>query len=234
MLFCKPLASLVLAYVAGISSAGSDAASLKFSPKEGVSTSYSIDASLTINASPATMTSKMVEKIVKVDQDGTYSVQTDTDPGKIVYDGNSIDAPKSSSITVYKPNGEIVSMTGDYSDASSLRSLDLTILLRPDMPVNIGDKWEENLKTDPKTGAVAVHGTYTLDGEEKIGTHDAWRVVGSLREVEGTDPGSNEFTYWVSKEDGSVLKCSSKYSNVVFPGGQGPLSGTITYTRVDG
>jgi hypothetical protein len=204
---------------------------LRWTPKAGDKLKYSSDATFTINGQPSTFTSKSTELVLKVDPDGTFSVQSSVDEGSAIFQGQQFPMPKTIKVTLFKPSGEIVSITGDQVDASTYRVDNLSMLKRPDTSVAVGDTWTEDLKGDPKTGAIGIHGLYKLDSLDKVGDDDALKVTASTRETEGAEAGTVDATYWISKADGSLLKYIAKWSNVTFAGAPTPLSGTLTMTR---
>jgi hypothetical protein len=228
----KPL-SLVALAVAGWGRA--DDYSLKYTPKEGATVTYKMKVDMDITGNLATMDATVVQKILKVDPDGTYSVQDNTVDGKVVYSGSESAIPKNSTVHVYKPNGEVVSLTGQETDGNSLRVQRLTMLKRPDNNVKIGDTWQIESKAD--TAAVppkpSLHGTFKLVGEETVGTYKTLKIEASLSEGDIPLPGNTTLTFWISKDDGSMVKSECKYVNLTFPGAPNPMTGSISMMRID-
>jgi hypothetical protein len=204
---------------------------LRWTPKAGDKLAYTTEASMQLNGAPSLIKSKSTEQVLKVDPDGTYSVQS-SDQGSVIFSGQEFPMPSTIKVTLYRPNGEIVSISGDQVDPTSYRAANLTILKRPDAPVAIGDTWTEDLKADPKSGAVEVKVLYKLDSIEKVGDTDALKIIATAQEAEGAEAGSVSAIYWISKADGSLVKYSGKWANVTFSGAPTPLSGTMTMTRV--
>lgn len=209
-----------------------DTYSLRWTPKPGDKMSYTTEATLDINGMPGTLKTKSTEQVLKVDPDGTYSVQSSLDEGSVIFNGQQFPMQKSLKVTLYHPNGEIVSITGDQVEASSYRSANLAMLKRPDSPVAISDTWTEDLKADAKSGTVAVHGSYKLDSIEKVGDVDTLKIIAMTKETEGEETGAIDAVYWISKADGSLVKYLAKWTNVTFAGAPAPLNGTLTMTRI--
>ncbi len=220
--------------LAAMSAATDGAFSLRWKPKEGDAITYSTEATFDVGGTQASIKSKTLEKVLKVDADGTYSVQSSTLEGMVTYLGQQIPLRKPITVTLYRPTGEVVSITGDDINAVSYRSANLTMLRRPENPVNVLDKWSTEIKGDPKLGSIGMKGSYTVEAEEKVGEFDTLRVTAVNKEQEGTDAGTVEATFWINKADGSVIKTTAKWTNVTFPGAPAPVSGTITTTRVAG
>jgi hypothetical protein len=227
------VSALLASTVAGFPAAPrDDAYSLLWKPKEGDAVTFAHQADFDIGGTQATLKSKTLEKVLKVDADGTYSVQSSTLDGTVTYLGQQIPMQKPVTVTLYRPNGEVISISGDQVDASSYRAANLGLFRRPDSPVKVGSTWKFDLKADSKSGTKAVSATYKVDGEEKIEDYDTLRITAENRELEGTDAGSISATYWVNKADGAVIKIIAKWSNVTFAGAPSPISGTMTTTRV--
>lgn len=205
--------------------------SLRWTPKTGDKLFYSTEGTVTIQGTEASLKSKSSWQVINVDADGSYTVQENPIDGSVVFNGQSFPLQKPIVVTLYRPNGEIVSLTGENIEGTSYRAANLSMLKRPDNPVNIGDTWTEDIKPDSKLGSVGMHGTYKLEAAEKVGDVEALKISAVNREVEGTEAGSIEATYWISKTDGSLVKYTAKWSNVTFAGAPAPLSGTMTMTR---
>jgi hypothetical protein len=205
----------------GIAARTDDTYALRWTPKEGDAITYSTEGTLDINAAPAAFKSKVVLKVIKVDTDGTYSVQSNSLDGTVTYQGTEIAMQRPITVTLYKPDGEIISVSGQQTDPTSFRVANLTAFRRPDNPVKLGESWPFDVKADAKTGAVAAQGTFKLEDEETIGTYDTLK-------------GSVSGTYWVNKADGSLVKYSGKWTNISFSGAPTPISGSITMTRLNG
>jgi hypothetical protein len=181
----------------------------------------------------AKLESKILQKVLKVDPDGTYSMQSNTLAGTLEVSGEKLDMPKNSSVAVYKPTGEVVSISGDRVDQTIMRSQNLTMLKRPENMVKRGDTWTLTIKSDPASKSPSVQGTFTFDGEETIGSYQTLKVRSQVSEGDVPNPGSVIATFWVNKTDGSLVKEECKYTSMTFPGATAPLSGTLAMTRTD-
>jgi hypothetical protein len=226
----KPL-SLALLTVAGWGRA--EDFSLKYAPKEGTTITYKLKGNMDISGVQATMDSTVSEKILKVDPDGTYSVQINTLDGKITYSGQEMNVPKNSSVTVYKANGEVVSVSGTQVDPTNTRAQNLTMLKRPDANVKIGDAWQVESKGDATANKPSLHGSFKLVGTEDVGTYHTLKIEATMSEGEVPLPGSTTTTFWLNKDDASIVKYECKYLNMPFPGAPTPMTGDLSMTRVD-
>lgn len=229
-LLTKPLLVLLPA----LSLAKVDGYSLKYVPKEGATLRYMLSITMDLQGVQAKMDSNVEQKVLKVDPDGTYSVQSNTLSGKAVFGGQELQMPTSVSVTVYRANGEVVSISGAQVDPTSMRTQFLTMLKRPDNPVKASDTWIEDIKSDPVTKTPSVHGSFKFDGEEKVGSVDALKIEATVSEGDVATPGSTLESFWIDKADGSIVKYDCKFTNMPFPGAPGPISGTMAMVRAEG
>jgi hypothetical protein len=226
------IASLLVGAPAAFAFSGFQGVTLHWLPKEGEVMNYQVVASLQIEGQTAEMRSKLAVDVIKVDSDGAYAVQMTGSDGTIAFAGQQFPAPRSMTITHYKPNGDVIDMTGEQVVPQSFRMANLSNMRWPDKPVNVGDAWTVDIKAGDKA-PFPVKGSFKLDSEEKIGTIDTYKIVGSLKEVEGSTPGEIDSTYWLSKADFSIVKNVAKWVGVSPPGAKAPLNGLMTMTRVE-
>lgn len=207
---------------------------LKYQPKEGDTSKFKYDGVMELVGGQAFISGVVTQKVLKVDPDGTYTIQSSPGEGSLKFSGQTLPIPKYTSVTLYKSDGEIVNVSGEKTDATSIRYANLTMLRRPDKDQKIGDSWTMDLKSDTQNGSVPVHGLFRLESAEKIGKYDTLKISADIRETAGLDAGSSASTFWIDQNNGSIVKYQSKYTNVAFPGNPRPLSGTYNEARVDG
>jgi hypothetical protein len=80
--------------------------------------------------------------------------------------------------------------------------------------------------------AVPFSADFKLDGDEKIGSHDTWKIEGTVKESEGKAPATSKSIYWVDKTDGSMVKETSDVKDAPFGNGQ-TGTGTLSMLRTD-
>jgi hypothetical protein len=206
--------------------------SLAYQPKEGSSMTYKLTGDMDLQGVQAQMTSTVVQKVLKVDTDGTYSVQSNTTGGQVQFSGQLMKIPLNQSVTTYKANGDILSVTGDQIDPSNLRAEMLTMLRRPDGKVKIGDSWQLEVKADAAAKSPSLHGSFKFVGEELVGTIPTLKVEAKVTEGDIANGGNTDTTYWLSKDDGSYVKYECHYVNMPFAGAPAPMSGSLSMMRV--
>lgn len=227
------LIPFALVATAAIALAGTAGFTLKRTPKEGETLTYNLKADVDFNGMNITFTGKVKEKTTKVDSDGSYTVESQTQDAKINMNGQEMDAPGSDSVTtsIYTAEGLTKEIKGDSASDSAYRMSNLGALVTPGKEINVGDTWTHEFKADAKTGVVAAKAEYKLLGEEKIGDIDTLKIKVNITETEGSTPASSDGTAWVSKADGSTVKLEAKWTNAPFPGAPAPINANVTLTR---
>jgi len=217
--------------VAALAVAAQDGWTLKRTPKEGEEMKFRLKASIDFSGTEITMTGLVVEKTLKVDADGTYTVQSEQRETKVSFAGQEMEPPSQGpSVSVYRANGEVVEIRGPETSPASYRMANLNNLFTPDKPVKVGESWTKEIKADSKTGAVDATATYKVVAEEKVGTLDTLKIEGKASE-KGGEAASADFTIWVNKADASMVKMTGDWKNAPFPGAPGPINAKVEMTR---
>ena len=210
---------------------------IKRNPKLGASAKYSMDVLFDANVGQGTLKATLVEKVVDIDKNGNYSVEQSQIDATGTFDKEKIDiSPRTPITLVYKPNGQVTSIVGDLTDANSYRMENLGSLLDPGHPIKINDTWIAEIKGDKTLGTQNVRIQYKLIAEEKVGDIDTLKIKGLAKEVDANlnavNPPTTDFTIWISKEDGSMVKLESKWTDAPFPGQSSPIPATIKILRI--
>ncbi|MEZ0324970.1 MAG: hypothetical protein ACAH95_03625 [Fimbriimonas sp.] len=213
-----------------------DGLSIKRTPKEGQTLKYKMEATTDMGGSPVTMSASLVEKVVKVEANGNFSLEQLQTDAKVNMGGQEQDIPSGEpATTTYKASGEVVEIKSPGETAGAYRMSTLGLLVDPGKLVNVGDKWTHEVKADPKLGFVAAKADYQVMAEEKVGAYDTIKIKATIKETEGTDPASSETTLWIDKKDGTTVKAETKWNRAPVPTPQGVviLDANLKLTRVD-
>lgn len=209
-----------------------DAISLKRAAKSGESIKYRLKADVEIQGMEAAFSTLVTEKVTKVESNGNYVLESAQSEGKVNLSGQEMDVPGTTQTFVYKPNGEVVEIKAETVDGNVYRTANLTAFIVTDKAVKVGDEWTHDIKKDEKTGTMPAKGTYKIEGEEKVGEFDTFKVKFATKETEGGESAAScEGTSWVNKKDGTLVKSEGVWKNVPFPGAPGPINAKYTLTR---
>ncbi len=171
------------------------------------------------------------QKILKVDASGSWTQKEDVSDIKLNGEEPPGGAGPGGAATTFSPKGEVQGLEGENIDATAYRSANLAMFIYPDADVKAGDTWTYDIKADAKKGIVACKATFTLVGEDKVGAIDTYKVKFLAKEV-GTDAAASEGTIWINKADGSVVKYTTKWTNMPVPGAPVPISGDVSLVLV--
>ena len=230
--FKKTGFGLIVAALSVAALAIQDGVSLKRVAKAGEAIKFRLKADVEVSGVEANFSTLVTEKVTKVESNGNYVLESAQSEGKVSFSGQEMEMPASTQTFTYKANGEIVDIKADTVDASVYRTAHLTSFVVADKAVKVGDEWTTEVKKDEKTGAVAAKGTYKVEGEEKVGAFECFKVKFANKETEGGDAAATcEGVSWVNKKDGSLVKSEGSWKNVPFPGAPGPINAKFTMTR---
>jgi hypothetical protein len=202
---------------------------IKRTPKQDEVAKYRMKGEFEVLGQQATFTGMVQEKVLKVAEDGNYTIESSQLEGKVNINGQEIEMNSPPSVSVYKPGGDIVEIQGDSSEAA-YRSAILNQFFEPGKPVAVGDSWTKEIAGAPRTGGIGAKADFKVLGEEKVGTVDTLKIKATIKET-GAEPASTESTVWLSKADSTLVKIEGKWNNVPMPGAPAPISGNVTMTR---
>lgn len=210
-------------------------ANLKRVAKVGDVTKFKIKADIEIQGMQAAFTSTMIEKVLKIEDNGnihTESSQTDT---KIKIGADEMDAGNDgggAQTTISTPWGEVIELKGDMVDANAYRVANMNAIRVPDKVLNVGDTWENITKADKKLGTVSATAKFKVEKAEKIGSFDTLCISYDFKESEGSEPAGSTGKVWINTADGSMVKLVGEWKNAPLPGAPGPISAKVTIDRI--
>lgn len=201
-------------------------------PKVGEEAVYDFKAVLAFGDLKFTISGKNREKIVKVEEDGSYTMES-------IQSGVTVETPEDKqtmddeekSTLVYGPDRLLKSHAadGEESDAETIRLALLTTVKAPEKPVAIGEKWSATLKSDVKE-TFPVEAKYEVVGTEKVGEWDTIKVSFSSKET-GDGKGEASGTIWLNTADFSTVKEDSKIKNAPLSMAPDGVDMTVTSER---
>lgn len=231
MLKIKMTAVALALGLAALSMATDDGYLLKRTPKAGTVHKYKQEGKFEVSGQQIDYQSKSTQKIVKVADDGGYTEESVSSDVTINGQEGPGGGGPMTTTTKFGPKGEILEIKADNVDATAYRFANLALFITPEKEVKAGDTWTYDIKEDNKTGTVASKATFTLVGEDKVGSTDTVKVKFTIKES-GADGASSEGTAWLDKSDMSMVKVSAKWANAPVPGAPVTISGDITITLI--
>ncbi len=208
-----------------------DGVVLKRIAKSGDTMKFRLKAELEVQGTPVVLTGLINEKVTGVAANGNITVEQKTTDVKLDFGGSEMNPPATddTTTTTYTPFGTIVDIKSTQTDANLARMSNLQSITIPEKPLKVGDTWDITLPKNEK-GAVELKGTFKVDGAEKIGVYDTYRVKGTMKETTGDQPASVDATYWINVKDASLVKLTGTWTNAPLPQ-IGPSNAKITLMR---
>ncbi len=229
----RAIALIALVTAAGLASAQS-AWTLKRTATAGETLRYTLEVQTEFAGNPITYRATMVDKIVRVGEDGTIETSSEQQDGKLVMDGNEMDAPAEvgalATIT-YGPTGQVANVVGDMVDDGAWRMAVLEAFVWPQGEVSAGTTWESTTTGDEAKGTRDTKTTFTVAGSETVGSRETVKVDYSATETAGSTPASTKGTVWLDAKTGALVKRVTEWKNVPIAGQI--LDGKVTMTLVE-
>lgn len=213
--------------------AAQDAHTLAWNPQEGAKMTYSIEMSANIDfgQGPSDLqTNLTLESLIKEVKEDTVTVQGSIKKFELLLGGQDMSdmMPGGEEMTgpvtrVFTKRGALVS-----SSASSLfdnpRFDQVRVFAYPEGPVKVGESWTNEFKGDKDKKVPPSRGKFTLDGIEKVGEKNAYRVKIAFSELEGEKPMGALGTAWVDQSTGDLVKMDADINDASFAEGMPPMN----------
>ena len=201
-------------------------------PKVGAVAKYKMQGVFDFEGQEITFMASTTNKIVKVNDDGSYVIEENQTDAKVVFGGQEMDAPTGGPTTSkISADGRILDIQGDMVDSSAYRTAMMSSFFKPAKGVKMGESWTVDVKGDDKLGSVDAKATYTIEAEETVGAWKCVRVKYDVKETKGQIPAGSNGLVWISLEDGEMVKVQGVWKDVPVPGAPAPINGKMTVTR---
>jgi hypothetical protein len=213
-----------------------DGVMLKYSWKKGAVAKTRMKGTLEFGGQEISVNILNQEKVLEVGDDGSATVEQSVVSLIVNMGGQEQDMTGSSGgsiIAVYNPDGSVKELRGENIEAGAYRMQNLMAFIQPKESLKVGSKWSKEVAADKDRGTPAYKGEYSVIADEKVGKWDTLKIKYKISESEGTDPASMEGTFWVSKEDASLIKGEATWANVPMAGAPFPISGKFSSMRED-
>ncbi|RYG22635.1 hypothetical protein EON82_16495 [bacterium] len=206
---------------------------IKYSPKVGDKANYAITGTFEVSGAEVKLTGTRAEEVTKLEDDTVTTKGTTKISVNVM--GQDMDQPESVETTKTKLDGTLVEVKqGEaLAEGGALRLARVNTFLYPSKPLAVGDTWTMELKKDEKADLPGVKVDFKLEGEEKVGKWDTYKISGNGGESEGSQPTKIKATYWIDKASGGMIHSLSELTDAVFRPEVPPLSGKMDILRKD-
>lgn len=202
---------------------------LKRVPEVGQKQAYQVEMNADFAGEPLIFRAKGVDEVREVNADGTFSVQSTQEEGKIEYNGQELEGPEvGPSFTLFAPNGEVKDLTGEMADADAVRLARLSNVVFPADAKDVGATWEYDHRGDATKNLPALKITFKYEGTEKVGEVDANVVSLEGTEQDGEFPASVKGKIWLDPVTGMQLKAELEMKQAPVAGNRLDLTLKIT------
>ncbi|MBL8060267.1 MAG: hypothetical protein JNK63_06085 [Chthonomonas sp.] len=201
--------------------------------KVGDEINYKFEAKLEVQGVVIELSGKTMQKVTKVNEDGTWSYQSSDSGVKVKTEDGEQELEEGAPTKVEMGSDRVITKYGDGGDedASSIRLMLLETVKKPEKPIQVGDKWSATLTYKGKE-TVPVKAQYEAIALEKIGEWETMKVKVEASEAEGEVKASSSGFVWITLADGFSAKEELKISKAPFAFSPDPIDMSILITRV--
>jgi hypothetical protein len=172
------------------------------------------------------------EKVLSVEADGSYTVETRQSEAIIRYGANATPSPDSPARTaVYRANGELVRVVGPTPDPTELRTARMSAFISPGREVKSGESWTHESPGTPQNGGISGRSEYRSEGPQKGGDSKVHVVAFKFKELSGETPASSEGKFWIDSETGNLVRMECQWTNAPMTGAPRPMNAKVTIVR---
>lgn len=227
----RPLFALIPVLVAALALAA-QGINVRRVPKEGETHAYRMNIAFSMFGTDASYNSLLTEKVLKVEADGSYAVETTQSEYTARFDSEEMPLPAEDlarSVRTLSPSGEVLKLQAEITNDSAYRLSNLDVFRPSDKPVNVGDTWKVELKPNVEQGTKAATADYKVEAAEKVGDADTLQISFTYKETEGTEPASAEGKFWIRTSDAVIAKMDAEWKNAPIAGAQGAVTAKVSY-----
>lgn len=212
---CVPVLGLWLCLIGSAWAPEGQEWRLSFSPPVGAVFQYRFTLDLDISQQDTFLIINGVRviKVLKKTEDGEFVVESRVEQATAKINDRELPQVKMpvAQITV-RPNGASVKSEA-HLEGNPVRGLSLPtwVVIYPDKPVKVGDKWEGNLPGHERE--LPLKGQYELVGVDRVKNREALKIRVSVRRLkpEASDESRAEGFVWVDPRDGTLVKLEMHY-----------------------
>ncbi|MFQ3669689.1 MAG: hypothetical protein SNJ61_12490 [Fimbriimonadaceae bacterium] len=216
--------------------AQTDGISLVRQVKVGDTKRFKMSFEIDIMGMMAVYSATQVETVREVREDGSYIVQSTQNDVKIVFGDQDLPVDNTGSLTtVFERNGMVRSVESsepDMGGSAAFRIANMTSIVVPDTPVNVGSKWEQEIRGSAKTDNVGGKATYSVVATERVAGIETLVIEMRYVETSGEAPATAEGRIWLDVRDGSLVKLTATLRNAPFPQAPAPIDARLTIERI--
>lgn len=201
-------------------------------PKLGQELKYRLFAEFELVSTTATMTALITEKVVALDINGNFTVESRQLEGKQKI-GSQEQALRDTAgeMAVYTARGEVVEIKGKDNAGVKARLSRLNSIVAPDREIKVGDGWSHTYLGSPMSGGIGGKAAYKALALEKVGERNALVVQFDYKETTGAMKAESTGKAWLDVETGELLKLDAQWKNVPYMSGV-PVDLKVTLNRV--
>lgn len=196
---------------------------LRVNVKEGETYKYEMTMHIDFGGQPLVFSVTLINKVVKVDSEGNYTVESTQENGLVIFGYQEMPAPaRPPTKATFRPNGSLLKMEGENNPATgSFGNINY-----PDKPVKVGDKWEHEYQ--PSKESPKIKAEYEVVGVEKVNEIDTLKIKVKGKSLDESQmPMSFDGHTWVDIKTGMMVRTTMAIKGLSVQGAPAPIEGTM-------
>jgi hypothetical protein len=187
---------------------------LLWRPKPGSTLAYAVDMEMTVEKDSFLFQTELGLKVVEVQADGAYVVESSTRNSRIKVGANTVATDNTPARReTFTAAGRRVDTSTDADPLSRVLST-VCEFGAPGKVVKSGAAWASQVAPDPKSGRPGSLSEYAFRGSELHDSAQLWRVDYRYKELTGDPAPAAEGVFHLDPADSSVASFSATIQNV--------------------
>lgn len=196
---------------------------LRVNVKEGETYKYEMTMHTDFGGQPLVFSVTLIDKVVKVDSEGNYTIESTQENGLVIFGYQEMPAPaRPPTKATFRPNGSLLKMEGENNPATG----SFVNINYPDKPVKVGDKWEYEYQPSKESPKIKVE--YEVVGVEKVNEIDTLKIKVKGKSLDESQmPMSFDGHTWVDIKTGMMVRTTMAIKGLPVQGAPAPIDGTM-------
>ncbi len=202
---------------AALATAAGQAVALKRVAKIGEKATYGMKIDLLVQGMEVKVSFDTTHKVAKVNLDGTFVIEEEVKNQVVSVGGaDQPPGPDQTSSTTYGANGQVNKIESQGGMDGEHRMANLTVLIWPEKPVEVGSKWTAKTPAIKESGTFENEYAFEVLARETLLGYDTFKISSVIKETGGAATCNS--TTWVDVKTGLTVKSTGEMKNIQLMG----------------
>lgn len=202
---------------AALATAAGQTVALKRVAKLGEKATYGMKIDLLVQGMEVKVSFDTTQQVAKVNPDGSFVIDEEV-KNQVVSVGGAEQPPEpdQKSSTTYAANGQVNKIESTGGMDGEHRMANLTVLIWPEKPVEVGSKWTAKTPAIKEAGTLENEYAFEVLARESLLGYDTFKIASAIKETGGAATCNS--TTWIDAKTGLTIKSIGEMKNIQIMG----------------